>query len=86
MERDGKVIATGSIASEDETCGVIAAVAVLPAWRRQGLGSKISRFLPRRILEKGKTPRLIAGYDAVAELYRKVGFTTCGRWGELYLV
>ena len=86
VERDGKVIATGSIASEDETCGVIAAVAVLPAWRRQGLGSEISRFLTRRILEKGKTPRLISGYDAVAELYRKVGFTTCGRWGELYLV
>lgn len=85
VERDGKIVATGSIASEDETCGVIAAVAVLPAWRRQGLGSEISRFLVRKILDNGKTPRLIAGYDAVAELYRKVGFVPCGRWGELYL-
>jgi predicted GNAT family acetyltransferase len=45
----------------------------------------MSRFLVKRILEKGKTPRLISGYDEVAELYRQVGFETRGRWGELYL-
>ena len=64
---------------------VIAAVAVVPEYRHRGLGSRISRFLVKRILEKGKTPRLISGYDEVAELYRQVGFETCGRWGELYL-
>lgn len=85
MEREGKVVGTGSIASEDDECGVIAAVAVVPEYRHQGLGSEISRFLVRRILEKGKTPRLISGYDEVAELYRKLGFESCGRWGELYL-
>ena len=47
--------------------------------------SRISRFLVQRIQEKGKTPRLISGYDEVAELYKQVGFETCGRWGELYL-
>lgn len=85
LEWDGQVIGTGSIVSEDEECGVIAAVAVVPEYRHQGLGSEISRFLVRRILEKGKTPRLISGYDEVAELYRKIGFERCGRWGELYL-
>ena len=85
LERDGQVIGTGSIASEDDECAVIAAVAVVPEYRHQGLGSEISRFLVRRILEKGKTPRLISGYDEVAELYRKIGFESCGRWGELYL-
>lgn len=85
LELDGKVVGTGSIASEDDECGVIAAVAVLPEYRHRGLGSRISRFLVGRIQEKGKTPRLISGYDEVAELYRQIGFVPCGRWGELYL-
>ena len=82
---DGKVVGTGSIISQDETCGAIAAVAVIPEYRHRGLGSRISRFLVQRILELGKTPRLISGYDAVAELYMQIGFAPCGRWGELYL-
>lgn len=85
LELDGQVVGTGSIGSEDSECGIVGAVAVIPEWRRRGLGSEISRFLTRRILEKGKTPRLMAGYDAVAELYRRVGFVECGRWGELIL-
>lgn len=85
LELDGEVVGTGSIASWDEDTGVLAAVAVVPERRHQGLGAGISRFLTRRVLEQGKTPRLIAGYDEVAELYRQVGFTERGRWGELYL-
>ncbi|MDY5612635.1 GNAT family N-acetyltransferase [Dysosmobacter sp.] len=85
LEVDGEVVATGSISSQDDECGVIAAVAVVPEYRHQGLGSRISRFLVKRILEMGKTPRLISGYDEVAELYRQVGFAPCGHWGELYL-
>lgn len=82
---DGQTAGTGSIASEDDACGVAAAVAVAPEYRHRGLGSRISRFLTQRILEKGKTPRLISGYDEVAELYRRIGYVPCGRWGELYL-
>ena len=85
LTADGEVVGTGCIVSEDDACGVIAAVAVVPEFRHRGLGSRISRFLVQRIREKGKTPRLISGYDEVAELYRQVGFETCGRWGELYL-
>ena len=85
LELNGEVVATGSIASQDEECGVIAAVAVVPEYRHRGLGSRISRFLVKRLLKLDKTPRLISGYDEVAELYRQVGFEPCGRWGELYL-
>ena len=84
-ERDGQVIGTGSILSEDDECGVLGAVAVVPAYRGQGIGSAISRFLVGRVQKKGKTPRLISGYDEVAELYRRIGFAACGRWGELYI-
>ncbi|WP_312634378.1 GNAT family N-acetyltransferase [Oscillibacter sp.] len=85
LEVDGQPVGTGSIASEDDECGIIAAVAVVPEFRHRGLGGCISRFLTGRIQKKGKTPRLISGNDGVAELYRQVGFETCGRWGELYL-
>ena len=85
LEAGGEVVGTGCIGSEDDECGVLAAVAVVPEFRHRGLGSRISRFLVKRILEKGKTPQLISGYDEVAELYRQVGFVPCGRWGELYL-
>lgn len=84
LEQDGQVIGTGCIASEDDECGVVGAVAVVPEYRHRGYGRQISRFLVRRILEKGKTPRLISGYDEVARLYEQVGFVACGRWGELY--
>ena len=85
LREEGQIIGTGSIIAEDEECGVIAAVAVVPECRHRGLGAHISRFLTGRVLERGKTPRLISGYDGVAQLYRRVGFETRGRWGELYL-
>lgn len=85
MDADGQTVGTGCIVSEDDECGVIAAVAVVPEYRHRGLGTRVTRFLVKRIQEKGKTPRLISGYDEVAELYRQVGFESCGRWGELYL-
>ena len=85
LEADGAVIGTGSIVSWDDECGVIGAVAVVPEYRHRGLGNRISRFLVQRIQKCGKTPRLISGYDEVAELYRQIGFAPCGRWGELYI-
>lgn len=85
LEIAGEVVGTGSIVSWDAECGVIGAVAVVPEHRHRGLGARISRFLVQRIREAGKTPRLVSGYDEVAELYRQIGFAPCGRWGELYL-
>ena len=64
---------------------MIGAVAVVPEHRHKGWGSYITRFLVQRIQAMGKTPRLVSGYDEVAELYRQIGFAPCGRWGELYL-
>ena len=84
FELDGEAVGTGCIISEDDECGVLGAIAVVPEHRHKGLGGRISRFLVQRIQQKGKTPRLIAGYDQVAELYCEIGFAPCGRWGELY--
>jgi predicted GNAT family acetyltransferase len=78
-------VATGSITAEDDECGIVGAVAVLPEYRRRGFGTRISRFLTERIMEKGKTPRLMSGEDKVADLYTKSGYEVCGRWGQLFL-
>lgn len=85
LDLDGRPIGTGCLVSEDGKVGVLAAIAVIPEYRHRGIGGEITRHLVCRILEKGKTPGLISGYDAVAELYRQVGFQEDGRWGELYL-
>ncbi len=85
LELDGQTVGAGGISSEDDACGVIASVAVVPEYRNRGLGSSITRYLARRIQAKGKTPCLVAGYEGVARLYRGLGFEAVGCWGELYL-
>lgn len=85
LERGGEVIGTGMIGSQDDECATVMSVAVVPEYRHQGLGGYITKFLTGRIQQMGKTPRLMPGYDAVAELYRQVGYVECGEWGELYL-
>ena len=81
----GKAVGTGAIVSQDQEVGVLGAIAVIPEYRHKGIGSGMIKFLVNRILAKGKTPMLMSGYDDVAELYRKLGFTDTGRWGELCL-
>lgn len=85
LDLDAVPIGTGCLISEDDDVAALAAIAVVPSYRHRGIGGDITRFLVGRVLEKGKTPVLISGYDAVAELYRRVGFEARGRWGELYL-
>lgn len=85
LSLDGRPVGTASIASEDAECAVIAAVAVIPEYRHRGCATLMTRELVHRIQQEGKTPRLLAGYDAVANLYKKIGFAACGLWGELYL-
>ena len=82
---DGRCVGTGSISAMDDAVGVLAAIAVLPEYRHRGIGSELTRFLTRRVLALGKQPCLISGYDEVAALYRALGYTADGRWGELYL-
>ncbi len=85
LDLDGKPIGTSCLVSENDRVAVLASIAVIPEYRHRGIGREITRHLVCRALEKGKTPALISGYDAVAGLYRQVGFVEAGRWGELYL-
>ena len=49
LERDGRPIGTGSIISQDDTHAAIAAVAVIPEYRLQGIGTYITKFLIKEI-------------------------------------
>lgn len=82
---DGTWIGTGRLISHDDAAGVVGAIAVLPEYRGRGYGSQITSFLTKRVLDQGRTPILMTGYDAVAALYQKVGFIQTSRWGQLYL-
>lgn len=85
LRAGGTWAGTGALSYRDDECCVLGEIAVLPAFRRRGLGSRITRHLTARALAQGKTPRLMAGYDEVAEMYRRLGFEPTGRWGELFL-
>ena len=85
LEVDGRIIGCGSVGAIDDKIALVSSVAVIPEMRCLGYGSGITMFLAKRIIELGRRPALIAGYDEVAELYSKLGFTRCGKWGELYL-
>ncbi len=78
-------VGTGALSFRDDECCVLGEIAVLPPYRGRGLGSRITRYLTAKSLALGKTPRLMAGYDEVAEMYRALGFVPTGRWGELFL-
>ena len=85
LEIDGEIIGCGSVGAIDEEVATVSSIAVVPEKRCHGYGSGITMFITKRILELGRKPVLIAGYDEVAELYVKLGFDKCGKWGELYL-
>lgn len=85
LAAEGEWAGAGALVSRDDECCVLGQIAVLPRFRGRGLGSRITRFLTARSLALGKTPRLMAGYDEVAGMYRSLGFVPTGRWGELFL-
>ena len=85
LRADGVWAGTGALSFRDDECCVLGEIAVLPEFRHRGLGSRITRYLTARSLALGKTPRLMAGYDAVAGMYQRLGFEPAGRWGELFL-
>ena len=85
LRADGFWAGTGALRFRDDECCVLGEIAVLPEFRHRGLGSRITRYLTARSLALGRTPRLMAGYDAVAGMYQRLGFEPAGRWGELFL-
>ena len=78
---DGVPVASGS---HQPTSGAteITGVAVLPAYRRRGLGAAVTAALVHDATEQGVgTVFLSAGSEEVARVYERVGFHRVGRAG-----
>ena len=82
---DGVPVASGS---HQPTGGAteITGVAVLPAYRRRGLGTAVTAALVQDATERGVgTVFLSAGSEEVARVYERVGFARVGRVGAAEL-
>ncbi|KWX70097.1 GNAT family N-acetyltransferase [Paenibacillus jilunlii] len=85
MEQDGKVIATASTAAESSMSAMVVAVATHPAFRGQGLASRLVARLSADMLHEGRTPCLFYNDPQAALIYRKLGYQDIGFWTMLYV-
>jgi ribosomal protein S18 acetylase RimI-like enzyme len=73
-----QIVATGYTVLTDATAGpsaFLAAIAVLPEYRRRGFGSAVSSWLVRRGFEAGaKLAHLAPDDERAARLYGRLGF------------
>ncbi len=80
---DDTVAATAMTTAETETAAVIGAVATLPAYRGRGYASACVTALAAALKREGKRVLLSPKNEAAGRLYRQLGFTPCGEWGEI---
>ena len=75
---DGQVAGGGSSAPRGDSAELMG-IAVVPKFRRRGLGSEITRGLVHAVRARGvRTILLSAASDGAASIYRQVGFVDVG--------
>ena len=78
----GKEAAAGVTALSPDY-GLIGSVATVPSARGQGYASLLTGWCVRKLMERGKTPILLASDERAARLYHRIGFETTGRWAVI---
>lgn len=53
----------------------LAAVGVLPAWRRRGVGAALTGALGRAAFDRGTAALMLMAYEAEQAIYGRAGFT-----------
>ncbi len=82
-EKEEKIIACAMTVAETEHAAIIGAVAVLPEYQRQGIGTSIVQSLLHRCMEKyQKHIYVYCNSKENALFYRTMGFTDSGVWAE----
>ena len=82
-EKEEKTIACAITVAETEHAAIIGAVAVLPEYQRQGIGTSIVQSLLHRCMEKyQKHIYVYCNSKENALFYRTMGFTDSGVWAE----
>ncbi len=67
---------TGRLSARADHIGHIARVAVLPAFRGQGLGRRLVEALERLAVREGMSGVYLEAHEARIPFYRKLGYTT----------
>ena len=83
MEKEEKIIACAMTVAETERAAIIGAVAVLPEYQRQGIGTSVVQSLLYRCMVKyQKHIYVYCNSKENALFYRTIGFTDSGVWAE----
>ena len=81
MEAPGGPVGCAGLEVRDEDAAYVERLAVLPPWRRQGLGSALLRHVLDQARELGVrkvSVGIIAEHDELAAWYRDKGFADAG--------
>lgn len=82
--KEEKLIACAMTVAETEYAAIIGAVAVLPEYQRQGIGTVIVQSLLHSCMEKHQRHIYVyCNSEENALFYRTMGFTDSGVWAEL---
>lgn len=81
ISKENQLLACAMAGSMTEGMAVLSAVAVHPAWRRQGLGSTLlqgllSSLIPRQVF-------VLCESEQATLFYTSLSFSVCGAWSEL---
>jgi len=84
LDARDRPVGTGRLHRLDDTTGQIRYMAIVPSWRRKGMGSALLAWLERRATETGmKQIRLDAREESVG-FYLARGYRDCGAGHLLY--
>lgn len=68
-------VASGLVAAPSDGFAEVAAVGVLPAWRRRGIAAALTSTLGRAAFDRGVPVLMLMAYDAEQAVYARAGFT-----------
>lgn len=79
LEHEGKTAACAMVLAQDDAAALLGGVAVLPEYRRKGLGHKTVAGLCTALQKEHKKVVLCCN-SGIAGFYEKLGFTVDGEW------
>lgn len=68
-------IGSGLVVAPSEGCSELAAVGVLPDWRRRGVAAALTGALGRAAFDRGTATLMLMAYEAERDIYGRAGFT-----------
>jgi ribosomal protein S18 acetylase RimI-like enzyme len=71
----GRAVGSGLVAAPSGGLAELAAVGVLPAWRRRGIAAALTGALGRAAFDRGIAVLMLMAYEAEQGIYARAGFT-----------